>query len=97
YTPQFRGATHHRELLPFFFEAPMYFGYAGWAMSAGVPDNLIWAARAMLRPIVRRLLAVGVPFGRLEASLRELFVEVAETALALPGRRQTDSRVSLLT
>jgi len=60
-----------------------------------VGERMIWAAANTLRPLVKRLLASGVPFGRLEARLRELFVEVAETELALPGRRQTDSRVSL--
>jgi hypothetical protein len=62
-----------------------------------VGERMIWAAASTLRPLVKRLLASGVPFGRLEARLRELFVEVAETELALPARRQTDSRVSLLT
>jgi hypothetical protein len=60
-------------------------------------EGLIWAAASALRPLVKRLLANGVPFGRLEARLRELFIEVALADLALPGRRQTDSRVSLLT
>ena len=58
---------------------------------------MIWAAAVMLRPLVKRLLASGVPFGQLEARLRELFIEVADTELALPDRRQTDSRISLLT
>jgi hypothetical protein len=38
-----------------------------------------------------------VPFGQLELSLRELFVEVAEKDLAAPGQRQTDSRIALVT
>jgi uncharacterized protein DUF6502 len=60
-------------------------------------DDLLWAVAEILRPLVKRLLAGGIPFGRLEAVLRGLFIEVAATDLALPGRRQTDSRVSLLT
>ena len=60
-------------------------------------ERLIWAAANTLRPFVTRLLAAGVPFGRLQAQVRELFVEIAGTELALPGRRQTDSRVALLT
>ena len=60
-------------------------------------DRLVWAAATTLHPIVKRLLALGVPFGQLEARLRELFVEVAEADLALPGRRQTDSRIALVT
>lgn len=62
-----------------------------------VGERLIWAAVNTLQPLVKRLLAHGVPFGRLETQLRELFVAVAEAEFALPGRRQTDSRVSLLT
>jgi len=60
-------------------------------------ERLIWATANMLRPLVKRLLMNGVPFGQLESRLRELFVEVADTELALPDRRQTDSRVALLT
>ncbi len=66
-------------------------------MGNGANEDLLWAAAQILRPVVRQLLALGMPFGRLEARLRELFVEVADTEFALPARRQTDSRVSLLT
>ena len=59
--------------------------------------RLIAAAAQALQPLVKRLLAAGVPFGQLEGRLRELFVAVADAEFALPGRRQTDSRVSLLT
>jgi hypothetical protein len=62
-----------------------------------VGERVFWAAASAVRPFIKRLLASGVPFGRLEAYLRELFVEVADAEFALPGRRQTDSRVSLLT
>jgi hypothetical protein len=64
---------------------------------ADIGEALLEAAAATLRPLVRRLLARGVTFGRLEARLRELFVEVAEEDFAIPGRKQTDSRISLLT
>jgi hypothetical protein len=64
---------------------------------ADVREGLVEAIGGMIRPLVKRLLAAGVPFGRVEARLRELFVEVAESELALPGRRQTDSRVALVT
>jgi hypothetical protein len=62
-----------------------------------VREGLVGALAVLLRPLVRRLLASGVPFGQVEARLRELFVEVAETELPLPGRRQTDSRIALVT
>src|SRR5262249_8460230 len=64
---------------------------------ARVNEELLRAAAELLRPVIKRLLAAGVPFGRLEARLRERCAEVAESELPLPGRRQTDSRVSLLT
>ena len=64
---------------------------------ADVREGLVEAVAGVLRPLAKRLLAAGVPFGRVEARLRELFVQVAETELALPGRRQTDSRVALVT
>jgi Family of unknown function (DUF6502) len=62
-----------------------------------VSDKVIWAAVQTMRPIVKRLLEMGVPFGALELRLRELFVQVAAEDLALPARRQTDSRISLVT
>ena len=62
-----------------------------------IGDRLVAAAAQALQPLVKRLLAAGVPFGQLEARLRELFVAVADAEFTLPGRRQTDSRVSLLT
>jgi hypothetical protein len=60
-------------------------------------DGLLQGAVETLRPIVRRLLAAGVPFGLLEARLRELVIEVADRDFVLPGRPQTDSRISLIT
>ena len=64
---------------------------------ADVREGIVDALAELVRPLVKRLVAFGVPFGRVEARLRELFVEVAETESALPGRRQTDSRIALVT
>jgi len=67
---------------------------------AGVNDlqeGLIRATAEATRPFVRRLLALGVPFGWVERRLREVFIAVAEDEFALPGRRATDSRIALLT
>lgn len=61
-------------------------------------EGILRAAVAALRPLVRRLLIAGVPFGLLEARLRALFVELADGSdFALPNRPQTDSRIALLT
>jgi hypothetical protein len=62
-----------------------------------IEEALVRAATAAMRPYVRRMLAAGVTFGRLEARLRELFVEVAGIEVAGGGGEPTDSRVSILT
>ena len=51
----------------------------------------------LLRPLVRLLVRRGVTFPALADLLRELYVNVAEHDFVLPGKEQTDSRVSFLT
>src|SRR6516165_1390108 len=51
----------------------------------------------ILRPLVRLFIRCGISFPALCDLLRELYVNVAEYDFALPGKEQTDSRVSLLT
>jgi Family of unknown function (DUF6502) len=51
----------------------------------------------LLRPLVRLLIRSGITFPALSDLLRELYVNVAEYDFVLPGKEQTDSRVSLLT
>jgi len=51
----------------------------------------------MLRPLVRFLLEKQLGYPLLSGLLKGLYVEVAERDIALPGRRPTDSRISLLT
>jgi len=58
--------------------------------------SLLRAVTAVLRPLVRRLFAQGIRYGRVEAHLRELFVEVAEEELARAGQEPTASAVSVL-
>lgn len=64
---------------------------------AEIRERLLVAAIQALRPIVRRLLMLGVPFGQLELRIRELFVDVAEKDMAASRDRQTDSRIALVT
>jgi hypothetical protein len=51
----------------------------------------------LLRPLVSLLIRSGMTFPALCDLLRELYVNVAEHDFGLPGKEQTDSRVSLLT
>jgi hypothetical protein len=61
------------------------------------PDKLQAPIARLLRPLVRLFLRSGLTFPALCELLRELYVNVAEYDFALPGKEQTDSRVSLLT
>ncbi|WP_376089411.1 DUF6502 family protein [Roseomonas sp. CCTCC AB2023176] len=58
---------------------------------------LLAALKALLRPLVRLLVARGVTLAGMVAALKELYVEVAVRDFRLGERAPSDSRVSLLT
>jgi len=60
-------------------------------------DALASALRRLLRPVVRQLLSWGASYSLFDSVARSVFVEVAEDEFALPRKRLTDSRVSLVT
>lgn len=53
--------------------------------------------RKVLRPLVRLLLRNGVAFADFSTEARRVFVEVASEDFGLPGRKQSVSRISVLT
>src|SRR4030095_9904592 len=55
------------------------------------------ALRRLLRPLVRLLIARGIPFPVAAGVLRQPFVAVAGNEVPVPGKAQTDSRITLLT
>jgi hypothetical protein len=61
------------------------------------PASLLRALRHLLRPLARLLVARGVTYTMLADLLKEVYVEVAERDFSFEGKRNTDSRVSLLT
>ena len=61
------------------------------------PTTLILAVRKVLRPLVRLLLSFRIAFPQLAELLKGLYVEVAADEFRLPGKPQTDTRLSLLT
>ena len=65
--------------------------------SPGTSPALWRALRRLLRPLVRLLLGLQVTYPQLAALLKEVFVDVGDRDFQLRGKRQTDSRVSLLT
>ena len=61
------------------------------------PRALVRALRRLLRPLVRLLLEHRITYPVLTGLVKSVFVEVADREFALTGKRQTTSRLSLLT
>lgn len=66
-------------------------------MDTPVHHALVAAIFRMLRPLVRLLLRHGIPFGVMADVVKRVYVEVAFEEFGLPGRKQTTSRVAILT
>ena len=58
--------------------------------------RLLNALAALLRPLVRILLKQGVPFGSFAEVARHVYVDVAFKEFSIPNRKQTVSRVSVI-
>ncbi len=61
------------------------------------PAAVLSALTRLLRPLVRLLVHFHVTFPALANLLKALYVDVAEKDFCLEGKRQTDSRITLLT
>lgn len=59
--------------------------------------GLLGALQRVLRPLVRLLIARSISFPAAAALLRRVYVEVAVDEFPVPGKGQTDSRITLLT
>jgi len=66
-------------------------------LRGSLKTRFVAAIRQMLRPVVRQLIANGVSYSAFNRIVKELYVEVAEDDFALAFKRQTDSRLSLVT
>ncbi len=53
--------------------------------------------RRILRPLVRVLLRSGIPYGLFADIAKQTYVEVANDEFEIPGRKQTVSRVAIIT
>ena len=58
---------------------------------------VVAALRRILRPLVRLLLTHGVTYPLITDIVKSTYVDVARREFRLAGKRQTDSRISLLT
>ncbi len=64
----------------------------------GTPaKSLMAAVKRLLRPLVRLLIAKGVGLPAITEVLKDVYVDVAAHEFPVTGKRQTDSRISLLT
>lgn len=62
-----------------------------------VSPVFVRAAKRIVRPLVRMFLSHGLTYPYLADLLKGIYVEVASSEFALAGKRQTDSRLSLIT
>lgn len=64
---------------------------------SGPPPSLMHAVRRLLRPLIRLLMHHGVQYPLLSETLKSVYVSVADVEFKVDGKRQTQSRISLLT
>ncbi len=61
------------------------------------PPALLSATEKLLRPLVRLLISFQITFPILANLLKSIYVDVADEDFRLAGKRQSDSRINLLT
>lgn len=66
-------------------------------MKVQIRRTLSTAVVKLLRPLVRVLLRNGIPYNAFADLARRVYVEVAHAEFRIPGRKQTDSRVAVIT
>ena len=65
--------------------------------SNDIPKTLLNATARILRPLIKLLLRHGVSYTAFSELSKKLFFEVAKTEFAIPGKKQTSSRISTMT
>jgi hypothetical protein len=66
-------------------------------MKVRVTKALLAAVTSMLRPLVRLLLRYGIPYKTFSDIAKSVYVDVATEEFGIPGRKQSKSRVSIIT
>ena len=62
-----------------------------------IPQTLLTATGRILRPLVKILLRYGVSYTAFSELSKQVYFDVAKTQFALPGKKQTASRISTMT
>ena len=67
-------------------------------MSVKEPNKILYKAIfKLLRPLVRIFLRNGMPFAAFAEIAKRAYVDVAELEFSVPGKKQTNSRISTIT
>lgn len=61
------------------------------------PAALVAALTRLLKPLIHLMLSFNITYPTVMNLLKGVYVRVAETEFPIPGRRQSDSRISVLT
>jgi len=62
-----------------------------------IHQTLLSATTRILRPLIKMLLRYGVSYAAFSELSKQLFFEVAKIEFAIPGKKQTSSRISTMT
>lgn len=67
-------------------------------MNAKEPNETLYnAVFKLLRPLVRIFLRNGMPYAAFAEIARQAYVDIADKEFAVPGKKQTNSRISTIT
>lgn len=66
-------------------------------LSRPLKEQFATAIERLLRVVVRQLIAYGITYPALDKMVKQVYVDVAEQEFPLPFKRQTDSRLALVT
>jgi hypothetical protein len=66
-------------------------------MRSKTTEAILAAVATLLRPLVRLLLRNGIPYRTFSDIAKRVYVDVATEDFAIPGRKQSKSRVSVIT
>ncbi|PCH58443.1 MAG: hypothetical protein COC19_08475 [SAR86 cluster bacterium] len=61
------------------------------------PSILVTAIEKLLTPLVKLMLSYQITYPQLSTMLKSIYVDVAENEFQVNGKRQSDSRINLLT
>ncbi len=66
-------------------------------MKVQLEQTISAAVTRILRPLVRILLRNGIPYSAFADLAKRVYIDVAEREFKIPGRKQSDSRVAIIT